>query len=256
MPELLPEAQSPNRQNTQIVSDYKNAMEFFAIYDTIQIGGAARGPSSYANYADFAAIQQHHFFNVRNYGEVGLAFTNRETKDQMPFAYQIQSIGISFHAMLGRTERSTGPTDAAILEEMLFIKELPRHCGARLKIREDYKLLQTVELMPEGAGPFGISFNPTAYQGAMTSATQGRSQLRNRFLYDEGTMINVPRGATFLLELELSDYVRNLIAAFSGPPSYEFLLDQGLVTVPKLSTIRASIAGRRFVQQRNELHFT
>ena len=254
MPELLPDA---TNQAEEVGSDYNNAMEFFSIYDTIQIGKLASGPSSYASYADFAAHQQHHFFNVRNYGEVGLAFTNRETKDQMSFVFQIQSIGLSFHGMLGRSNVSGIPDDdAGALAEMLFLKELPRHCGARLKVREDFKLLNTVELMPEGVGPFGLSFSQFGTQNAMTTATGGRAQLRNRFRYAKDTMINVPRGATFLLELELSDYARELFAQIPGPVNYAFAAEAGNnVKFGKLSTIRASIAGRRFVQQRNELHF-
>jgi len=257
MPEMLPEAEPMTAQDSRVLkgNDYMNAVEFFAIYDQIQIGRAARGPSSFTSYANFAAQQQHHFFNVRNYGEVGLAFTNRETKDQMPFTFQIQSIGISFHAMIGKENLQEADNDASALSDMLFMKELPRHCGARLKVREDYKLLNTVELLPEGVGPFGLSFSPYPGQNAMTSASNGRSQLRNRFRYDKTTMINVPRGATFLLELELSDYARELFQNVPGPAQYLFTRGQTSVDFPKLSTIRASIAGRRSVQQRNELHF-
>jgi hypothetical protein len=246
--------------------EFLNVKEAWPLYDTILISGWTKGKSVsgwYQNYQQFASKQVHPFFNVRNTGETALAYTNMETKDQMPFAYHIYSLGIDFSAATGNPapyqEGQVNPV-ANGNSDAIFIKDIPQHCGLRLKVREDQKLLTTCYMAPSGIGPYGLSLGmsdasaASALPTSITNATQGVPFIDNRWRFPKP--IAVPRGATFHVELELSEYARDMMLSLCGPSQYTFNCNGDEdVSMFAASTIRVSLIGKREVQQRGQLHF-
>jgi hypothetical protein len=241
---------------------YQNVREGWALYDTILIGKgqADRGPGWFNTYTDFGSRQRHSFFNVRNQGEVGLAYNNLETKDQMPYVFHLYSIGISYSAAIGIPYPLQGTVTEAQyngVSDALFIKELPAHVGLRLRVRQDEKLLHTCYLAPEGAGVYGnlvVNQPGGANTQSYTSATQGEPLLGNRWRFP--TPIAIPRGATYNVEIELSEYGQEMLEAICGPGSYVFECEEGEpVILGACSVVRCSLMGKREVQQRGELHY-
>lgn len=133
--------------------------------------------------------------------------------------------------------------------------------GLRLRVRQDEKLLHTCYLAPEGVGPYGIVGGIGGFQDGMaanpaslTSLTQGQPFLDNRWKFP--SPIGIPRGATFSVEIELSEYGRDLLSILCGPEEYNFNCGgQDSKQIGACSTIRCSLIGKRGVQQRNELHY-
>lgn len=256
----MPENMNPNEV------DYQNVREAWPLYDTILISpwtSDKKVSGWFTDYQAFSAKQTHPFFNVRNMGETGLAYCNMETKDQMPFAYHIYSLGVSFQAAIGRPaniNEEEEPPQWNFMSDAIFIKDMPQHIGLRLRVSQDQKILTTCYLAPEGTGPYGLvaaaSFSGSAGNPvSLTSATQGIPELGNRWKFP--SPIAVPRGATFSAELELSEYGRELMGHLCGPEPYNFACypDGDPTEIDTVSSIRVSLIGKREVQQRGELHY-
>lgn len=255
-----------------------NVAEACAVYDTVQIRRDIPRDSNigFPSYAALGAKGKIPFFNVRNSGEVGHAMTNLETKDQWPYAMDVYSLGVRFSAPHGVLERFALPSQGAPeglgssnpMVHALFVQEIPLFAGLRWKVMQDEKLLHTAYLAPEGSGPFGIVGPPAVgfgfgeggggVQGLMTAQTQGQPQLSNRWKFP--IPIGVPRGATCALEIEFTDYARTLLANMVGPGLYQMNADPlsqtppPNVDVPACATIRVSLIGKRYVQQRGMIH--
>lgn len=249
-------------------AQFTNAVEFFPIYDTVQIREElTKGENKiygFTSYAQLAAKQKVPFFNVRNSGEVGIPYTNLETKDQMPYVYRATSIGVHFSAPLGIPEQwfqgETLPIGwANPLSHALFVQEIPRHVAIRFKVMQDEKLIANTLLTPAGVGMHGVAGLAGIAQGniaftGVTSGQHGQPFLGNRYPFKEGD-IEIPRGATFSAELEFSEYARALLTQMKGPGLFEFADDPNQPkTVPSCATIQVSLFGKREVQQRNALH--
>jgi len=248
-------------QSREVQKRYDNAVEAYAIYDVAQIGEDVEGVAGYSSYSALAGPAKIPFFNVRNQGEVGLAYNNLDTKDSMPFVFHCYTLGVAFAAPTQVVE-SVGPDGSGqnnATANAQFVQAIPYHCGLRLKIRQDEKLLHTVHFAPEGAGPYGMAFGLDISQGpagldnvlGLTSQTQGEPLLTNRWPFPKG--ISIPRGATYTVELEFSEHAKRMLNAMPGPGNYRFRTEQGETLVPAHSLIRVSMFGAREVQQRNEL---
>lgn len=240
------------------MNEFKNITEAWPIYDTIMIGnGSSTKPGWYENYRTFGADQVHPFFNVRNRGEVSLAYTNLETKDQMPYVYHLYSIGLNFIASPGKPEPQENelvPDDNHLID-VLWVQTLMDHCSVRLRVRQDEKLINNVVLTPEGTGHFGYQsgYNPTSVYGCSVASSPGQPHIANRFTFPEP--IEIPRGSTFNVELHLSRWAQTLLQNIPGPGTYAFFHGITEHTAPKKSLIRCSLMGKRAVQQRGELHY-
>lgn len=245
--------------NENMVPEYQNVTEAWEIHDTILIGPVAvneeQKPGWFGSYATFGAQKVHSFFNVRNRGEVGLAYANLQTKDQIPYVFHIYSIGLNFVAPPGAPEESLETPQRNEITDILFAQTIQNHVGVRLIVREDEKLLNNGMLTPEGAGTFGspLAFGPSTNTLSNTAVTPGNPQLGNRFPFP--TPIAIPRGATFSVEIELSSYAQQLLTAVPGPTLYTFDNGQTTTTVPKKAIVRCSLIGKRAVQQRGALHY-
>lgn len=248
----------------KVDKNFNNAVESYAIYDSVQIRGSlgSDAVAGYSSYAALAARSKIPFFNVRNQGEVGLAYNNLDTKDQMAFAFHCYSIGLSFSAPVqcvtpaGALGGSHNPTASA-----QFVQAMPYHTGLRFKVQQDEKLLHTAHFAPEGAGPYGVALGTdftggvvgTAGTASITSQTSGQPLLTNRWPFPKP--ISIPRGATYSVELEFSEFGKELLGALPGPANMIFGSEGDLKTVQGCALIRCSLFGAREVQQRNELHY-
>ncbi len=238
-----------------------NVREAISLTDTIQIGPKTTQPAGYGSYRELATLEEIPFFTIRNRTEVGLAYTNKDSKDSLAFPLWIKDIGIHFHAMtpyhsLPVVEGVTPPADTAEFNAgRLFESEIPYHCGFILKVKEDERLAHTVEYAPPGSGAFG--YTAGASPERIQSFNMGYPDLRDRFAFREE--ITVPRNAVVSVVLKLSPYAKELLANMPGPASDLPLCDTadppGKVLVRRISIIRVTLNGSREVQQRGEYHY-
>lgn len=236
-----------------------NVRETWPLYDTAQIGPGMSSPAGYASYAALANLEDIPFFSVRNKAEVGLAYTNKDNKDSMPFVYYIQSIGVHMLSAPRLVALPAQATDADVAEMnsvRIFESLLPYHFGVILKIQEDEKLQSTVEYTPPGMGAYNYTAGATAQIVQM--ASMGWPSLGNRFTFIDP--IAVPRTATLTVSLKPSAYAKYILAHMVGPLNNLLLVDNPAAAVPgpfsanENALIRVTLNGMREVQQRGALH--
>jgi len=238
----------------------ENVVEAACLYDTIQIRKDAKEVEGYISYQALSGRENIPFFTVRNRSEVGLAYTNKDSKESMPWPFTAYSIGVRFYA-----PRSIGPMPqvpptgaAGAIEEAahLFQVYLPLHTGFVLKVRDDEKLAHTCEAAPPGMGPMGVALplNPLA----TNIVAQGWPDFRNRFQFPNP--ISIPRNCIVEVQLKFSDHAKKILTGMQGPPIWELWTggpdpEPTKISVPACGLIRVSLEGARQVQQRGELHY-
>lgn len=257
---------------------YMNAVEVWTPFDTVCIGenqSLVNGSRWYESFAALAADEEVSLFNARNRSGVGVAYTNMDTPGQLPFAFKAYSVGIEISAPAfapvvsysGDVEGVTGPVlDMASSAHAVFAGELQKHASIRMQVSQDEKLVSTVQGCPSGAGVSG-AFNldaPDALQGTEIGSVQtfsnGIPDIRNRFKFP--IPVDIPRNHIFNVNLKFSRYAREILQRLSGPgrvmintqPAVDFELEDA--TVPAVCMIRVSLFGIRYVQQRNQQHFS
>lgn len=238
---------------------FLNAEEAWDIYDTIQIRDDVEGKEGYASYVALGAVPIWPFFDQRK-ADIGIAYTNRDSNESLEFAYECYSIGVRFIAPEGKVEQQVGALGPDnVYVHSIFSRMIAEHVGLRFKLRQDDKLIHTCTLAPEGVGPNGISavllggVAPVNDFGSYSN-TNGEPHISGRWKFPEP--VEMPRGATFNVRLEPSDYCRRLLSAMIGPTAYTLSITSGEeVTKPACSLIRVDMIGKRGVQQRNALHY-
>jgi hypothetical protein len=246
-----------------------NVMQAWPLYDTLLISQWVKGKNIsgwVTSYRQFAQRQIHSFFNVRNQGETNLAYCNLETSESMPFAYYLCSLGIDFQAAIGRPadpprEDPPPPPCHNGESDAIFVKDIPRHIGVKLVVRQNDILLTNSYLTPSGAGPYGIANGIATLDGlsanpvSFTNTTQGEPFLKNR--WDFPFPIQIPRGATYSVQIELSEYARDLLGVLCGPDLYTFQCadEEEPNEIGSVSSIQVSMIGMREIQQVGQLHY-
>lgn len=254
-----------------------NAVEAWPIYDTVLVGpgqGSVNGAKWYETFLALAADDSIPFFNQRNRSGVGVAYTNMDAKESMPFGFEVFSLGVQFSAPAAKACEAysydgttlVGPTvDLHDEAHALFAGELQKHCSVRLQVSQDEKLLAAAQHCPSGTGISGVAgVNATdALNGVELGGVQtygnGISMIQNRFKFPEP--VRIPRNHVFSVHLHLSTYARKLLENMSGPgrvltglaPDTTWNLNDA--TVPAICQMKVSMFGRRYVQQRNALHY-
>jgi hypothetical protein len=264
-----------NEMNTQ---QKMNAVEAWPIYDTVLIGpgfGNVNGAKWYNTFAELAASDEGiPFFNQRNRSGVGVAYTNMDAKESMPFGYEVFSLGVEFSAPAAKAceaysydgDTLTGPTvDLHDEAHAIFAGELQKHCSVRLQVAQDEKLVAAAQLCPAGVGVSGFaSINGTdalngVELGGVQAYSNGLPVIQNRFKFPEP--VQIPRNHVVSVHVQLSTYAKRLLEQLAGPgrvltglaPGATWVLNDA--TVPAACMLRVSLFGRRHVQQRNELHY-
>lgn len=233
-----------------------NVVEAYTLYDTIQIGSDVTEEEGYASFAALAGEEEIPFFAKRTRSKVGLAYTNKDSTDALPFAFHCYSMGIEW---LGAPDRDKLPDNATaqIIAEFegayLLEKVLPAHCGVTLKVREDERLAGTAEMIPPGYGATGYTAG-AVNQAPIQAVTQSWPDLSNRFKFPEP--LRIPRNTIVTANLKFSKFAKRLLANLPTPgvislydPSAAAKID-----IPRRALIRVSLLGKREVQQRGELH--
>lgn len=234
-----------------------NVTEAFSLYDTVQIGKEVSLPAGYGSYAALAGLEEIPFFTVRNRTQTGLAYTNKDSIDSLPFVFHVKDIGVRLIAAAPFQALPNSPTATEIADHnaaRIFDSLLHYHVGLILKIREDERLAHTVELAPPGTGTFGYTAGAVAAN--IQSANQGWPGLGNRWTWREP--LSIPRNCVLSVVLKPSAYAKELLARMPGPFADLPLVDLATgtaATARRISLIRVSLNGAREVQQRGELHY-
>lgn len=240
---------------------FLNAIEAWAIYDTIQIRSDATEKEGFASYAALGAAPIWPFFTIRK-SDIGIAYTNRDSNEAIEFAYEAYSMGVRFVAPEGimEVEGTAGAGQNNMLIHAIFSRMIAEHVGLRLKVEQDDKLIHTCTMAPDGFGPATPSIMTApalavaAAQLGITSQsnTNGDPHISGRWKFP--APIEIPRGAVMSVKLEPSNYCRELLQAMVGPSSYLFWPTDAEVEKPSCALIRVDLIGKRGVQQRNALH--
>lgn len=243
-------------QEGQAARPAVNVVEAYSLYDTIQIGEKVEGDEGYVSFRAIANEEQIPFFTKRTRSKQGLAYTNKDSTDALPFAFHIHSLGIGWLGFPDRIPLPTEPTAEDIAQweaGYLFEKQIPLHTGVTLKIREDERLAHTAELAPPGVGALG--YNAGAYNTApVQSVTQSWPDLGNRWRFPEP--LRVPRNTIIVVELKFSKYAKRLLSGMPGPGNIDLSGGPNVpLKIDRRAMIRVSLIGKREVQQRGELHF-
>lgn len=255
-----------------------NAREAWPPMDTVLIGDGQGDINNAKWYNTFLALSREEkisFFNVRNRSIVGPMYNNMDAKESMPYAFQLYSLGVQFWspALNPVTAYSydgttlVGPTcDNATNVHAQFAGELLKHSSLRLQVSQDEKVIANSLAFPAGFGVSGIMNVDTsdtttgAELGAVQALSNGIPSISNRFGFPEP--VSIPRNCIFNVELQFSTYGRALLERMEGPGRVMIQMAPGETwdledaTVPAICGIKVVMFGRRFVQQRNELHFS
>lgn len=240
---------------------FLNAIEAWALYDTIQIRSDANEKEGYASYAALGAAPIWPFLTIRK-SDIGIAYTNRDSNEAIEYAYEAYSLGVRFIAPEGIQEQP--PTNDTAFHNLavhsIFSRMIAEHCGLRLKVEQDDKLIHTCTMAPDGFGPNSPSLMGTPLQAIAVdqpslgsySNTNGDPHISGRWKFP--APIEIPRGAVVSIKLEPSEYCRRLLQEMPGPGNYAFFIETAEKTKPSCALIRVDLIGKRGVQQRNALH--
>lgn len=238
---------------------FLNAEEAWAIYDTLQIKSTATEKQGFASYAALGAQPVWSFFDQRKQ-DIGIAYTNRDSNEGLEFAFEAYSLGVRFVAPEGVVEPVAagplGPDNP--LSHMIFSRMILEHCGFRFKVSQDDKLIHSGYLAPDGLGPGNVSaLNSndalSIYDVGSYSNSNGDPHISGRWKFPRP--IEMPRGVTFSLKMEPSEYARTLLQSMPGPRKYTFSIGGTEYTPDANALIRVDLIGKRGVQQRNALHY-
>lgn len=252
--------------------DYANVKENWPLFDTVLVGLNQRDeqdtPGWFANLNAMGQANQLYFFNQRTRAD-GIAYCNLDTRDQMPYAFIIASAGVRFFASY-QTENPAITAGASDwwLENVVphaFLTDLPNHCSFRLQIQQDDILKSCVPLVPAGYGPVGGGYGQTspisefsvAADKCYSAVTQSTAHITNRWKFP--TKIKVPRNAALTVELQFSEYGRQMLQAFTKQNTQDAFSGNGHAQdidhdSKTFYGIQVSLVGQRLIQQRGRYH--
>lgn len=248
--------------------EFYNVGEEYTLYDTIAVTPDADTlsltvPGWFATFAAAAGATIHSFFNVRNRGNCELAFCNLDARDQLSFAFQADSISLSFWGS-GFSFFDTAVSPRYYLPNALWQGTLPFESSLTLRVQQDDKLKLNALMASPGYGPTGGGAGDlggiaeAALVGSRspiyTAQTQGIAIPSARIQFPN--KINIPRRANIAAELNFTQYGRAVLAALPGPGTVTQYAPNPAETydIPVMFGITCGIHGRRLVQQRGELH--
>jgi hypothetical protein len=243
-----------------------NVAENWKLYDTVLIGTYKSSMDFNTGwFTTFLAMGLANvipFFNVRNRTH-GLPYNNQDVRDQLPYVFEIYSIGVTFFAPSTVTYYSVAPILAPqTTSNHLWEIELPKHASLTLKTNQDERLLINTLMTPAGYGPVtgGVGQGdpevawtyPNVSQG---SFTQGTPMFTNTWGFPKP--LKIPRTANLSVEIRFSEYARQLLQAMPGPyyqPMQYVANDGSFIAASGCAGIQVALQGKRSVQQRAQYH--
>lgn len=261
----------PRKVTEQLAEKPENVAENWVLYDTCLIGGYVPSLAFKDGYfSSFLTLGQANsvpFFNVRNRNH-GLPYNNQDTRDQLPWAFKIFSIGVAFFSPSTVLYRNTAgqPVGPQMTEQSIFETELPKHCSLVLQTNQDERLKINSLMAPPGYGIVGggvaqgdPEVNWTLSGGypnvAKFANTQGTAELTNKWGWKNP--LEVPRRANLSVTIQLNEYARQLIQTMPGPfyQPFKASADDGTYSFHYgMFGIQVVLGGQRLVQQRDEYH--
>jgi hypothetical protein len=206
------------------------------------------------------------FLNVRNRNH-HLAYNNQDTRDQMPYAMEVYSIGVDFWGP-SQAEIESGGEFGMIYQQnhaSIWMVDLPRHASIKFNVNQDEKLNAQCCMVPSGMGPVGggVGQGVMAYAEGFTGGTpnpmlgmttMGMADITCRFKFPNP--IQIPRRASISAVVTLSEYGRQLLQSLVGPWQYVFKdWESGRELFKWMAYgITVSLQGKRLVQQRGQYH--
>lgn len=256
-----------------MAQNFMNVKEHWYLYDTVAISPyndllPHPIPGWFSSFNLLSQSDDISFFNSRN-KSIGLAYNNQESRDQVPFALEVQSLSVSFiaptcssqigdlgeNAVRGRVDQLSA----------WWANELPQHSSAIFRVNQDERLKTNCALLAPCYGPIGSAMGQGdfgASGGGNTSVTtggMGRAHLKYRWEFP--APIGVPRRATIAVTVRLVEWARAVLEEFWGPGGIEFHnYDAGppptstVEFMPSMFMVQCLITGRRQVQQRGQYH--
>jgi len=247
----------------------ENVAENWVLYDTVligaQIGQQLNFTDGYqATFAALGGLTRVPFFNIRNRNH-GLAYNNQDTRDALPYALRIFTIGLQFFAPSVACYRNAagvpiGPQSAEI---DLWATEIARHASITLQTNQDERLKINAQMTPAGVGTVGggvaqgdaQQLTSTYMNVHKTNISGGVAQLTNKWGFLEP--LEIPRRANVSVVVEFSEYARNLLQAMPGPmlnPFRDDADDGSYYFAGSVAGMRVFLGGQRLVQQRGQYH--
>ncbi len=226
---------------------YENVIETWQIYDTVRIGthinNSLQGFQSLSAMADAEDVP---FLNVRNSSEAGLTYTNIASKDKVPWAFWLESIGMRF-VYPDPNLNASSEHSAVRAASKIFAQYLPEHAYFQFSIREDIIITVKPHMMPAGFGPTGVvNGDQTAFQSVMTS---GQPWMKNRWIFT-GKPIPIPRDTPIKGVLKFSDFGKKMLREMGEVAALDFTN-----SFSNEAFIELTLRGKRGVQQRGEYHY-
>ncbi len=247
-----------------------NAVEAWTLYDSVLIGAGQSSVDAgwYNSFLAAGNANEIPFFNQRNRSQVGAAYNNFDTSQQMSFGFRCFSIGLSFSGFpVGDSIVTDNPAGPNFLNRSLsynsaiFANELIKHVGVIFKVNQDEKLATTGTACPAGvglsgsAGQAGAESDPPMITGLLNGVNNGVASVQNRFKFPKG--IDIPRTHSISAVLQFSEMGRTILRGMEGP--LQVAVQTGSIVpvanVQSACSIQMSLVGMREVQRRNAQHF-
>lgn len=242
-----------------------NVAENWTLFDTVLIGVDVSRldyhTGWFQNFAALGAAATIPFFNVRNKNHY--PYNNQDVRDQMPYAFEIYSLGVSIWAPSSTTYYAVSPViGAQTTSNHLFETEFPKHCSLILQTNQDERVKLVTLMAPSGygvvSGGVGQGDCETAWTCppiSLASFTQGVPTFTNHWGFVNP--LRVPRTTNLSVVLRPSEYMRAMLTALPGPlyqPMRSVANDGTWAECAGYAGIQVTLGGRRLVQQRGEEH--
>lgn len=256
------------------MTSFRNVVEDWLLYDTVGVFDPPQGSNIstptgwFTTLAGLGGVSELDFFNVRS-RSIGLPYNNQDARDQTPYVFHIDSIGVTYFANMQTQafEWDHTPENDFVPEDYathIFNVDVARHVGVILRIQQDDRLKTTSYMCPPGYGPSGDGFgrgspttwgelNNDTYDAHASVVSQSSPYLANRWPFPNA--LQVPRRGVLNVKLKLNEYVRNLITTL--PQQHVFFGVDDADDIAEKNVffgIQVSLKGRREVQQRAEYH--
>lgn len=252
-------------------NEFMNVKESWHMYDTILVSPfldtfSHPVPGWYSTFAAMSQTDSLSFFDSRN-KSVGLAYNNQDSRDQIPFAFVIESISVGFFAptipQIGVASSGEYVPGRADTFSSFWNAELPEHVSAILRVNQDERLKTKASMLPAGYGAYGNMMGQGATSDvggnnqSVSCNNMGRAHMKYRWEFPTG--IGVPRRATLAVNLQLTEWAKDVLNTLWGPGYHRMYdWDDGAITEdlekPSCYMIQVLLSGKRQVQQRAQYH--
>lgn len=245
--------------------DFANVGETFTLFDTVLIGSEVSrldyADGWFTTFALLGAATTIPFFNTRNRNH--WPYCNQDVRDQLPYAFEIYSLGVSVWAPSTTTYNAVSPIlGAQTTANHLFEVEFPKHTSLTLVTSQDERVKLVSLMAPSGYGVVSggvgqgdIETFATYPPVSHASFVQGSPVFTNHWGFVNP--LQIPRTASLSVILRTSQYFRTVLGIMPGPffqPMRAVADDGTFAETSGCAGIQVTLGGKRLVQQRGQYH--